>query len=109
MAYDLNAVAREIDRQLSEGQFSLNKICEELGIHRHSARRALQAAFGCGFRQRRAFWQTERAERLRSGRIVTRKELAHHLGYASHASLKRRLRQLGIEPTPAIQRKRQLS
>jgi AraC-like DNA-binding protein len=98
MAYDLEAVAREIDRRLSEGQFALRDICETLGIHRHSADRALHKTFGCCFRQRRAFWQAKRWEKLTKDRIVTGKELAGELGYSTTSALKRRLRRLRIQP-----------
>jgi AraC-like DNA-binding protein len=98
MAYDLEAVAREIDRRLSDGHFNLKDICEEIGIHRHSADRALRKTFGCCFRERRAFWQAARFDRITRNHIVTGKELAGELGYANYFCLKRRLRQLGLKP-----------
>jgi hypothetical protein len=96
MAYDLEAVAREIDRRLSEGQFQLKGICAALSIHRHSADRAIRKTYGCSFRQRRALWQTKRWEELTKRHLVTGRRLAADLGYVNCFSLKRRLRQLGV-------------
>lgn len=79
MAYDLDTIAREIDRRLSDGEFNLKSICEALGVHRHSADRALHHTFGCCFRQRRAFWQAKRVGALTTDRIITGKELAAFL------------------------------
>jgi hypothetical protein len=94
MAYDLEAIALEIDQQLSAGPLTLKEVAIALGIHRHTADRALRMVFACSFRDRRAFWQSRQIQALRKDCAVNGKTFAAVLGYANSYSAKRRIRQL---------------
>src|SRR5262245_36224667 len=96
MSYDHTSVATAVRAHLLDApRSSLESICKQLAVERHTVRRALRNTFGLNSRQLQRICVLERAGSLQAEtRIRSVKEIAFELGYNSPQSLSRLRRRL---------------